>query len=103
MFWLAAPALWALDGRGGIGKRCGGAWLRLLGMTLIMGGTTVLLPRLGMVWTSMLCFLLTAFLAKTRHPKLAVVCAVVIPLALYAFVADVAGLAIPQGHLVRLP
>jgi len=29
---------------------------QLLGMALIMGGTMYLLPRLGMVWTSVLCF-----------------------------------------------
>jgi len=80
-----------------------GAWVRLLGMALIMAGTMVLLPRLGMVWTSMLCFALTAFLVKTRHPVAAVICAVVIPLALYAFFAHVAGVAIPQGNFVRLP
>ena len=80
-----------------------GAWVRLLGMGLIMVGTMYLLPRLGMVWTSMLCFVLTAFLVKTRHPVLAVICAIVIPLILYAFFAHVAGVAIPQGDFVRLP
>jgi hypothetical protein len=78
-------------------------WLRLLGMALIMAGTMFLLPRLGMVWTSMMCFALTAFLVKTRHPVGAVICAIVIPLALYAFFAHVAGVAIPQGNFVRLP
>ncbi len=80
-----------------------GAWVRLFGMALIMAGTMFLLPRLGMVWTSMLCFALTAFLVKTRHPVAAVICAVVVPLALYAFFAHVAGVAIPQGNFVRLP
>ena len=80
-----------------------GAWVRLFGMALIMAGTMYLLPRLGMVWTSMLCFVLTAFLVKTRHPVAAVICAVVIPLILYAFFAHVAGVAIPQGNFVRLP
>jgi hypothetical protein len=80
-----------------------GAWVRLLGMALIMVMTMYLLPRLGMVWTSMLCFAMTAFLVKTRHPVAAMICAVVIPLALYAFFAHVAGVAIPQGDFVRLP
>jgi len=80
-----------------------GAWLRLLGMAVIMVATMYLLPRLGMVWTSMLCFAMTAFLVKTRHPLAAVICAVIIPLVLYAFFAHVAGVAIPQGDFVRLP
>ncbi len=80
-----------------------GAWVRMIGMALIMVGTMALMPRLGMVWTSMLCFALTAFLVKTRHPVAAVICAVVLPLVLYAFFAHVAGVAIPQGNFVRLP
>ena len=79
------------------------AWLRLLGMAVIMAGTMFLLPRLGMVWTCMLAFAASAFLVRTRHPVAALVCAVVVPLALYAFFAHVAGVAIPQGNIVRLP
>ncbi|WP_300061420.1 tripartite tricarboxylate transporter TctB family protein [uncultured Roseobacter sp.] len=81
----------------------GAAWLRLVGMALIMGLTMVLLPRLGMVLTSMLVFVSTALLVRTRHPITALVCAVVVPLVLYAFFAHVAGVAIPQGNLLRLP
>ncbi len=76
---------------------------RLLGMAAIMAATMVLIPRLGMVWTAMLVFAASAFVVKTRHPKLALACAVAIPLLLYAFFAHVAGVAIPQGALVRLP
>ena len=80
-----------------------GAWLRLLGLAVIMAITMFALPRLGMVWTCMLAFLATAFMFRTRYPKAAVVCAVAIPLVLYAFFAHVAGVAIPQGNFVRLP
>lgn len=79
------------------------AWMRLLGMAVIMGLTMFLLPRLGMVLTSMLVFLATAFLVRTRHPITALVCAVIIPLVLYGFFAHVAGVAIPQGEFLRLP
>lgn len=68
-------------------------------MALYMGG----LPLLGMVWTSILAFAATAFLVHTRHPRTALICAVLIPLLLYAFFAHVAGVAIPQGVVVRLP
>ncbi|MGQ3486317.1 tripartite tricarboxylate transporter TctB family protein [Roseovarius pacificus] len=79
------------------------AWVRLASMAAIMTATMFLLPRLGMVWTSMLVFATTAFLFKTRHPLTAMICAVAVPLVLYAFFAHVAGVAIPQGHFVRLP
>lgn len=80
-----------------------GAWFRLAALAVLMIATMFALPRLGMVWTAMLVFVLTAFLFRTRHPIAALVCAVVIPLALYAFFAHVAGVAIPQGNFVRLP
>ena len=79
------------------------AWLRMFGIASIMLVSMFLFSRLGMVWTCMLSFAATAFLVKTRHPKVALLCAVAIPLALYAFFAHVAGVAIPQGQFVRLP
>ncbi|MCG8445976.1 MAG: tripartite tricarboxylate transporter TctB family protein [Hyphomicrobiales bacterium] len=79
------------------------AWLRLAAMAVIMAATMYALPRLGMVWTCMLVFTATAFLIKTRHPRLALVCAVAVPLVLYAFFAHIAGVAVPQGDFVRLP
>nr|WP_255670552.1 tripartite tricarboxylate transporter TctB family protein [Cognatishimia sp. F0-27] len=79
------------------------AWLRLAALAVIMMLTMFALPRLGMVWTAMIVFAVTAFLFRTRHPITALVCAVLVPLALYAFFAHVAGVAIPQGNFVRLP
>ena len=58
---------------------------------------------LGMVWASVLAFIALAFLIKTRHPVVALIAAVLVPLALYAFFAHVAGVAIPQGDFVRMP
>jgi len=78
-------------------------WLRLLALAAIMIITMFLLPRLGMVWTTMLLFLFTTFLFRTRHPRTAVVCAILIPLGLYLFFAHVAGVGIPQGNYIRLP
>lgn len=79
------------------------AWMRLVSLAVIMALTMFAMPRLGMVWTAMLAFLATAFLFRTRHPVVAVICAILIPLLLYAFFAHVAGVAIPQGEFVRLP
>lgn len=80
-----------------------GATFRLFAIAVIMILTMLLLPRLGMVWTSMLAFAASAFLFRTRHPKAAIVCAILVPLVLYAFFAHVAGVAIPQGDFLRLP
>lgn len=79
------------------------AWGRLASIALIMGLAMLALPRIGMVWTAMLVFAATAYLIRTSHPKTALASAVLVPLALYAFFAHVAGVAIPQGDLVRLP
>lgn len=81
----------------------GNAWLRLAALAVIMILTMFALPRLGMVWTAMIVFIVTAFLFKTRHPRTALICAVLIPFGLYLFFAHVAGVAIPQGNFVRLP
>ncbi|MGC1498288.1 MAG: tripartite tricarboxylate transporter TctB family protein [Sulfitobacter sp.] len=79
------------------------SWHRLLALAVIMIVTMFALPRVGMVWTTMIVFVLTAFLLRTRHPVTALICALIIPLVLYAFFAHVAGVAIPQGNFVRLP
>jgi putative tricarboxylic transport membrane protein len=79
------------------------SWVRLGALAVIMVVTMFALPRLGMVWTTMLVFAVTAFLFRTRHPRTALICAVLIPLGLYLFFAHVAGVAIPQGGFVRLP
>lgn len=78
-------------------------WLRLGLIALVMLGVLYGLPRIGMVWTCMAGFAATAFIVRTRHPKAALITAVLVPLALYFFFAHVAGVAIPQGNFVRLP
>lgn len=79
------------------------AWSRLAGIAAVMALAMLLMPRIGMVWTSMMVFVATAYLVHTSHPKTAVITAIVVPLVLYAFFAHVAGVAIPQGDFVRLP
>lgn len=80
-----------------------GGYRRLGVLAAIMALTMFGLPRLGMVWTSMLIFAATAFLIRTSHPKTAIICAIAVPLVLYGFFAHVASVAIPQGNFVRLP
>nr|WP_281494047.1 tripartite tricarboxylate transporter TctB family protein [Jannaschia sp. S6380] len=92
----AAPDPWDVDDRRA-------AFLRLAGAALVMLATFWALPRLGMVWTAMGTFSAMALLVRTRHPAWALGSAVVVPLVLYLFFSKVAGVAIPQGELVRLP
>ncbi len=77
--------------------------MRLAAMAVLMTVTFWAMPRIGMVWASMAAFAALAFLVRTRHPKIALACAVLVPLVLYAFFAHVASVAIPQGNYVRLP
>jgi len=79
------------------------AFRRLAIMAVIMTATVLVMPRVGLVRTAMATFVATAFLVKTKHPRAAVVCAILIPLVLYVFFAHIAGVAIPQGDFVRLP
>lgn len=79
------------------------AKLRLLISGGLMYATLLLIPRIGMVWTSMLVFAGLCLMLRTRFPRSALICAVALPLFLYAFFAHVAGVAIPQGEFVRLP
>lgn len=79
------------------------ALLRLALMGVIMLGVMYGMARIGMVWTCMLGFLATALLVRTHHLGAALIAAVLVPLALYFFFAHVAGVAIPQGNIVRLP
>ncbi|WP_071795863.1 tripartite tricarboxylate transporter TctB family protein [Natronohydrobacter thiooxidans] len=61
------------------------------------------LRTVGMVWTSMVLFVALVFLTGSKHRVLGVVAAILLPLALYFFFTKVAGVAIPQGRIVRLP
>lgn len=79
------------------------AYARLAMAAGIMALTMFAMPRIGLVWTTMLVFVAVAFLVRTSHPKTAIISAILVPLFLYVFFAHVAGVAIPQGNYVRLP
>ncbi|WP_336057042.1 tripartite tricarboxylate transporter TctB family protein [Nitratireductor sp. CH_MIT9313-5] len=119
-FWpYTLSALMGLTGLGlfvtGLSQSAGGAvigdpipdsrkgYLRLAAMGLVMIAAMFLMSRLGMVWTSMLLFIASIVILRTRYPIAALICAISVPLVLYAFFAHVAGVAIPQGDFVRLP
>ena len=77
--------------------------VRLAVMAGLMAVTMLVLHRLGLVLTSMLLFVAVAYLVQSKHKKTAWLCAIIVPLVLYAFFAHVAGVAIPQGDFLRLP
>lgn len=81
----------------------GGPWIRLAATAVIMVAMVMVTPYLGMVWTAMICFALLSVVIRAPQPIVSVIVAIVLPLVLYAFFAHVAGVAVPQGELVRLP
>lgn len=76
---------------------------RLVAMAVMMAVYFWLIPHIGMVWASVLAFFATSLLVRTRHPVIAVIVALLLPLILYAFFYHVAGVAIPQGKFLELP
>jgi hypothetical protein len=80
-----------------------GGFKRLFLMGILMGAYIVAIPKLGLVWTSMIAFVALSVLIKSSHPRTAIIAAVIIPLVLYLFFAHVAGMSIPQGEFLRLP
>ena len=80
-----------------------GGYRRLTVLAVLLGAYVMAIPKLGMVWSSMLAFVSLALLIRTHHRIAAFVAAILVPLVLYVFFAHVAGVAIPQGDFVRLP
>lgn len=88
-------------------KKPHGGLQRLSLMTVLLVVYLWALSVLGMVWASCLAFLGLAVLLGERRVKILVLVALLVPIALYAFFAHVAGVAIPQGSFTneyfRLP
>jgi len=77
--------------------------LRLLALAALLIASFFGLRIIGMVWTCMIVFLALIWLTGSKHRLWGVVVGVALPLALYFFFTKVAGVAIPQGQIVRLP
>lgn len=77
---------------------------RLLMFSAFLAGYYLLLPVLGMIWTSSLAFIVfSIFISGTEYRKTAVSVGILLPLALYVFFYHVAGVNIPQSDFMRLP
>jgi len=82
--------------------------LRMLGLAVTLVIAYVAIPVVGMVWVSMVVFVVLVLMSGgLQHGwsrvVWAVATAVLLPLILYLFFYKVAGVAIPQGRFVRLP
>ena len=77
--------------------------LRLAALAVILLATFLALPVLGMVWTCMLAYAALLLLTGGRQMGWGLAVAVLLPIVLYLFFSKVAGVAIPQGQIVRLP
>jgi putative tricarboxylic transport membrane protein len=103
---LAIRAALAPPPPAAIVHRLGSSWaelLRLVALIAIFAGTYYALPVVGMVWASMAAFVLLVLLTGGRRLGWGIAAAVLLPLLLYLFFSKVAGVAIPQGQIVRLP
>ncbi len=76
---------------------------RLAALAVLLTVAYLALPVVGMVWTTMVVFVLMVLLTGGKRLFWGVALAIILPLVLYFFFTKVAGVAIPQGRIVRLP
>lgn len=77
---------------------------KLLVFVIFMIAYYLLIPVIGMVWSSCIAFIIfSIFISGTEHRKTAIIVGLILPLALYVFFYHVAGVNIPQSDLMRLP
>lgn len=80
------------------------SYSRVVMFAVFLAGYYLLLPVLGMVWSSSLAFIVFSIcISGTEYRKTALVMGVLLPVALYAFFYHVAGVSIPQNDFLRLP
>ena len=80
-----------------------GGYQRMLMLTILIVLYIAAIPRVGLVWSSIVAFLALSILIHSTNRIAAAVTAIFVPILLYAFFAHVAGISIPQGEFVRLP
>lgn len=77
---------------------------KLLMFAVFMVAYYLLIPAIGMVWSSCIAFIVFSIvISGTEHRKTAIIVGLLLPLALYVFFYHVAGVNIPQTDLLRLP
>lgn len=77
---------------------------RVIGFAVFMFVYYLLIPVIGMVWSSCLAFIIFSMvISGTEHRKTAIIVGILLPLFLYGFFTHIAGVNIPQTELMRLP
>ena len=79
------------------------AWLRLVAVAALMIALFFAIPVLGLVLATVIAFVAFAVITRAPRPILIVVSAILVPLVLYWFFNNIAGVAIPQGRFFVLP
>lgn len=78
--------------------------VRVIMFFVFLAAYYLLIPVLGMVWSSSLAFIVFSIvICGTEYRKTAIVMGLLLPISLYAFFYHVAGVNIPQNELLRLP
>ncbi len=77
--------------------------LRVGALAVVLVTAYIALPIVGMVWTCMIVYFLMVLMTGAKRPIWGTVIAILLPLVLFYFFTKVAGVAIPQGRIVRLP
>lgn len=77
---------------------------RVILFAVFLAGYYLMLPVLGMVWSSSAAFIIFSIcISGTEHRKTAIVIGILLPVTLYAFFNHVAGVSVPQSDFMRLP
>lgn len=78
--------------------------IRVIMFFVFLAAYYLLIPVLGMVWSSSLAFIVFSIvICGTEYRKTAIVMGLLLPISLYVFFYHVAGVNIPQNELLRLP
>ncbi len=79
------------------------ASMRVALVAVLMVCYYLILPHLGMVWSSVIAYLAFAAITGTSRKKTALAVSVILPVLLYAFFNHAAGVPIPQSEFLVLP
>lgn len=80
-----------------------GGWFRIGLVAILMVAYYLIMPVLGMVWSSVVAYIAFVGIIGLPRKVATVVAAFVLPIALYMFFAHAAGVPIPQAKFLVLP
>ena len=80
-----------------------GGIMRILLVAILMALYYVVMHYIGMVWSSVIAYMAYMGIIGLPRKAMATAIAILLPIALYAFFAHVAGVPIPQADFLQLP